>query len=230
MLANRPVGQGAASKKYDVLTALGAYACANDKFTQRRVLRFVTMVTARYNWQRNELAIGRAELARLWQIDERSVKRDMARLKAEGWLLLRRPPARGRVAIYAIDWARVLEATRSTWLQVGPDFAERVGQFLGDRDSAGTEPAQKVVPFPMPETGQGGWGAIRTALRARDPAFFTAWVAPLSCPDPVGPRLLLQAPSAFHASYLRSHGFEKLEWARASVAPEILSIEILSLE
>ena len=74
MLARKPLGQGAASKKYDLLTALGAHACAGTKHRQKLILRFMTLVTARYNWQREELSIGRAELARLCACDERGTE------------------------------------------------------------------------------------------------------------------------------------------------------------
>ena len=78
----RPVGRGAGARKYDILTALGAYALAQDKHMQRRVLRFLTLMTARYNWARNHLAVGQREIARLWAVDTRTVKREMAALRA----------------------------------------------------------------------------------------------------------------------------------------------------
>ncbi len=225
MLAKRPVGQGAAAKKYDVLTALGVYACGSCKFTQRRVLRFLTLVTARYNWQREELAIGRADLARLWQIDERSVKRDIARLRDTGWMTVKRPAARGRVAVYTIDWSQVLTDTRDAWEQVGPDFAVRVQEMLAP---AGADPGgPTVVSFPQGPSAAGVWGRIAAWLHREDPGFYAAWIAPLVEGD-VGQGVLhLHAPSRFHAAYVESHARTRIDRARAACAPQITRIEIV---
>ena len=45
----RPVGREAASRKYDVLSALMAHALAGDKHRQRLVLRLMAVITTRYN-------------------------------------------------------------------------------------------------------------------------------------------------------------------------------------
>ena len=134
------VGRNAAAQKYDILTALGSYALACDKHQQRLVLRLITLVTARYNWGRNELAVGQREIARLWSVDERTVKREMAKLRALGWLVVHRQGARGRVTQYGMSIEHILESTRDTWKNVGPDFDLRM---QGD-----PEPA-KVVPLPV---------------------------------------------------------------------------------
>ena len=97
----RPVGRGASARKYDILTALGAFALAQGKHEQRRVLRLMTLITARYNWARDELAVGQRESARLWAVDERTVKREMARLKAAGWLVVKRQGAFGTAILAA---------------------------------------------------------------------------------------------------------------------------------
>jgi len=99
MLSPKPVGRDAAARKYDIITALGAYALAGGKHDHRLVLRFITLVTARYNWARNELAVGQREIAQLWSVDERTVKREMAKLRGCGWLVVKRQGARGRVTL-----------------------------------------------------------------------------------------------------------------------------------
>jgi hypothetical protein len=76
------VGRNAAAHKYDILTAIGTYALSKGKHEQRLVLRLITLITARYNWGRDELAVGQREIARLWSVDERTVKREMAKLRA----------------------------------------------------------------------------------------------------------------------------------------------------
>ena len=58
MLAKKTVGRNAAAFKYDLLTVMGAFGLAQEKGRQRLVLRLMTLVTARYNWARDELAVG----------------------------------------------------------------------------------------------------------------------------------------------------------------------------
>ena len=128
----RPVGREAASRKYDILSALMAFALAKDKHVQRQVMRIMALITTRYNWQRDELTMGQGEIARLWSVDDRTVKREMARLRAQGWLVLKRQGARGRVSVYGMDLNRMLEDTRPTWPLIGDGLyraagADRVG-------------------------------------------------------------------------------------------------------
>ena len=106
----RPVGRQAASRKYDLLTALGVHACHGDKHRQRLVLRLMTLIVARYNWQSDEITVGQREIAALWGVDERTVKRDIARLRALGWLVQHRAAVRGRVASHGLDLAAILAA------------------------------------------------------------------------------------------------------------------------
>ena len=225
MLATKPVGQGAASKKYDVLTALGAYACAGDKHRQRRVLRFVTLVTARYNWQRGELRVGRVEIARLWAVNERTVKRDVGILKSDGWLRVKRPAARGRVTVYAIDWDTVLSSTRDAWSRVGPDFEERM---TSQSSSVETTASSNVVTFPAPEAGASEWDHARAILHRADPAFHANWLANVrrrGCAEGI---LDLEAPTAFHAQYLATHALPRMLSAVRSVDDGIVKIIVSS--
>jgi len=135
----KTAGRNASVAKYDILTALGAYALARNKHDQRLVLRLMTLITARYNWARNELAVGQREIARLWSVDERTVKREMAKLRALGWLVVTRQGARGHVTEYRIDKERLLAATQGTWASVGPDFDMRM---------QGQPESERIVPMP----------------------------------------------------------------------------------
>ena len=126
MLNTKTVGRGASSRKYDLITALGAYALSLGKTDQRRVLRLITLITARYNWARDELAVGQREIARLWSCDERTVKREAALLRGLGWLVVKRQGARGRVTEYGINIERMLKDTSDSWASVGPDFQIRL--------------------------------------------------------------------------------------------------------
>lgn len=206
----RPVGRQAASRKYDVLTALGVHACHGDKHLQRLVLRFITLIVARYNWQADEITVGQREIAALWAVDERTVKRDIARLRALGWLVQRRAAVRGRVATHGIDLDAILTATAPDWDAVGPDFADRM------RGPAAVAVAQNVVAFPAsappaplsPDAGL--WLRASTRLMSEDPALHAAWFRPLAEIAVDGGTVELAAPSRFHASFVMTHHHQRL--------------------
>ena len=226
--------QGAAaarspSFKYDLLTALGSHACGGDKHLQRLALRLMTLVCARYDWRHDSLTTGQREIAALWSVDERTVKREMATLRAMGWLVLKRPAARGRVACHGLGIECILAATRPSWERVGPDFTARM---------AGPDPVSaggNVVPFAAPggspggETGEeaGGWGAVCRSFHATDPAAAAAWIGALRLEAVQDGRLVLRAPSAFHADYVRTHLAAKLVALARPVLGEVTAVEFV---
>lgn len=224
MLRNKPVGRNAAAVKYDVLTALGAYALAGSKHDQRLVLRFITLITARYNWAHNELACGQREIARLWSVDTRTVKREMAKLRALGWLVVARQGARGHVTQYRMDLNAVLEATRAHWPAVGPDFDQRM---------QGAPEPDRVVPLPArgmvaaPDTSDGAeWSLAQALLHREDPAHYGSWFQALERVGRAGGRLTLRAPSRFHSAYVRTHLLTRLLRACQSVDGGIYEVVV----
>jgi hypothetical protein len=223
MRATKLAGPEASSQKYDLLTALGCHALGCDPGTQRLTLRFLTLVTARYNWRQGVLQVGQREIARLWAVDERTVKREMAKLRRLGWLVLESPARRGRVASYALDMNVIRAATRAAWSRVGSDFEARMAG-IPEVASGGT-----VVPFPRPEPtaeGQGPdrdtgaplpldgaghtWTSVLARLRSENPAVCANWFDTLRARDGSPDCLTLVAPSAFHANYVRTHFFDRL--------------------
>lgn len=217
----KPVGRHAATIKYDLLTAMGTHACAAERNRQRLVLRLLTLITARYNWIADEISTGQREIAQLWAIDERSVKRDLARLREMGWLVLKRPSARGRVAVHGLDIDRILAETAADWPRVGPDYVARMT----------AEPVQtsaKVIAFPAPPVAEGLWPRIQGLLHREDPHLYGAWFAPLRLGAAASGILTLQAPSRFHADYLRANHLPRLERAAFACDDSLSRIEILS--
>lgn len=203
MLAGKTVGRNAGAFKYDLLTVMGAYALAQEKGRQRLVLRLMTLITARYNWARDELAVGQREIARLWCVDERTVKREMAKLRAMGWLVMHRQGARGRVSEYGLGIDQILTDSQPRWADVGPDLAQRLG----------ADPVpDKVVPLHAPARtappglGTGDeWALARALLHTEDPGLYASWFAGLERAERAGGRLTLRAPSRFHATYVATH-------------------------
>ena len=214
----RPVGREAASRKYDVLTALAVHGLSGDKAAQRRVLRLIALITARYNWQRDELAVGQPEIARMWSVDVRTVKREMARFRAQGWLVEKRGGARGRVAVHGLDLAAVLADTRGAWPKVGVDFVDRL---------AGPQPSPaetNIVPFQTlspPQTDTGIWGRALLELHRISPLAVANWLSRTEARDLCDGILTLGAPNAFVARYIEANLATQIEGVLRRIDPAI---------
>ncbi len=228
MLAGKAVGRKAATKKYDILTALGAYALAQDKGRQRLALRLMVLITARYNWRLNELSMGQKEIARLWAVNERTVKREMAKLRQLGWLNTKTPSARGRVATYAIDFNQISIATQEVWPAVGPDFVERMAGLYPAtvvKVDFGSGAGQGAQPPEGPEPS-GQWGEMRALLRAQDESVFRNWFARLQYESFAERSLCLRAESSFMARYIETHLSQPLMAAAIQVFGPVEGLQI----
>lgn len=223
----KPVGREAASRKYDILSALMAFALSQDKVVQRQVLRVMSLITTRYNWQRDELSMGQEDIARLWCVDTRTVKREMAKLRAKGWLVLKRQGARGRVSVYGLDFALMLEDTRPVWGHVGPDFVARMDpdQIVPDSVPDNVVPL-RAAPTRNPEADGTLWSEAQQELHSIDPAVYGAWFHGITQVAVGGGRLHLMAPSRFHASYVKTHLMSRVLAVVRRVDPSIADVVI----
>jgi len=229
MLASRPVGRDAATKKYDILSALMTYALSRDKLTQRLVLRLMSLITTRYNWQRDELSMGQREIAKLWSVDERTVKREMAKLKSKGWLCVKRAGARGRVTLYGLDLDLVLKETQAEWPKIGPDFVARLTEMTGVRAQNIHE--SNVVAFSAkaqipPVTDGTVWASAALILFDYDPTIYAAWFQQLQEQGRDGGCLMLIAPTKFHATYVQTHLSDAILRAVTRIDPSLRSVRI----
>ncbi len=228
MLASRPVGRDAATKKYDILSAMMTYALARDKLTQRLILRLMSLITTRYNWQRDELSMGQREIAKLWSVDERTVKREMAKLKSRDWLKVKRAGARGRVTLYGFNLNLMLKETETEWPKIGPDFVERLTAMTGS--TAQNMQESNVVPFnakvSAPVDDGSLWASSATILFTEDPTIFAAWFQQLHEAGREGGALHLTAPTKFHATYVETHLADMILRAVWQVDAEIRSVRI----
>ncbi|WP_407495959.1 DnaA N-terminal domain-containing protein [Pseudooceanicola sp. MF1-13] len=221
-------GPGAAALKYDILTALLVSAARGTPDQARLATRLSLLITARFNWRTESFAIGLREIARMWGVTERTAKRDMAAMRAKGWIDVTIPAARGRVAQYAIRFDTVLRETMPFWEAVGPDFAARMAGV--NAPEADTVP-DNVVPLRPVAAGQGGdypaWALAAEKLAAQDPAVFNAWFAGLIPVEGDNGILTLMAPSRFVADYLRTHYYMRLLTAVVSADPAIRDIDVI---
>ncbi len=230
MLASKLVGREASAKKYDILSALMVHALSRDKHTQRLVMRLMCLITARYNWQHDELSMGQKEIARLWSVDERTVKREISKLRSRNWLILKRAATRGSVSVHGINFERLISDTHSEWPCVGPDFESRMSVLTG----AGQGLADSnVIPFTSvdmaPPIDDGSfWSRLSVLLQQEDASTYTAWYRHLQEAGREGGTLLLTSPSKFHSAYVETHLSGRLLFAAASLDPSIKGVRILS--
>ncbi|MEQ6250847.1 hypothetical protein ABMC89_18325 [Sulfitobacter sp. HNIBRBA3233] len=224
MLSPKPVGRGAAARKYDFITAIGAHALSKGKHEQRLALRFLTLVTARYNWARDDLSVGQHEIANLWSVDTRTVKREMAKLRALGWLVVRRQGARGRVTQYGIDIQRILDDTKPIWPSVGPDFDLRMSGAPETSDVVPLPVRGKVTPPDISDATE--WSLAQGLLHAEDPGLYGSWLRALTRVERAGGRLTLRAPSRFHGAYVQTHLAARVLVACRAVDSDISEIRI----
>mgnify|MGYP001122200213 CR=1 FL=1 len=94
----KAAGPGSQAIKYDILTALLAMASSGPAIEARLSLRLSLLITARFNWRIGTFAVGQREMARMWGVSERTAKREMAAMRALGWIAVAQPSAKGRVA------------------------------------------------------------------------------------------------------------------------------------
>jgi hypothetical protein len=223
----RIVGAGASAVKYDVLTALLVTAAQGEPVAARLALRLSLLITARYNWRTGSFAVGQRELARMWGVTERTAKRDMAAMRARGWIVLAVPAARGRVAQYRIELPAVLRETLPHWAAIGPDFVAR----MSDAPEPASETGGNVVPLrrepaPTVQDDGTGWAAAAAQLQAADRAIYNAWFAGLQPLELSSGILTLLAPSRFVADYVRTHFHTRLLVAAIGANRAVREVQI----
>lgn len=233
----RITGPGAGVYKYDILTALTMWGLRGSPSEQVTVLRLIAMVTARYNWQRDEVSIGHRDLSRLWGVTERTVKREIKRLIALDLLAVQRPGVRGRVASYRLVPHTVVSLSAPHWDNVGPDFAQRFTERAAEaaQKKAAQSDASKVLqvdfqrraaspqteaavgqdPSADPSEAGDPWSRLRGHLRTTSPEVFNAWFSGLSLADVTDDMVTIRAPSAFVLRYIETHFRDMLAAATA---------------
>lgn len=223
----KPVGRNAPALKYDILSALTVHALSGDKHRQRSILRITALITTRYNWRNNELSIGREEIARLWSVNERTVKREMAKFRATGWVMVKRPAARGRVAVYELDLKQIMIDTAGIWPLIGADFQSRMAEE--------PETETNIVPFgvrpPRPDARDiDVWTQVQSILHGRDPELWASWFRHLTEAERAGGVVTLIAPSRFMAGYIAQKWSGRMLAAYSRVDPEVRSLRFEAAE
>jgi hypothetical protein len=111
-----------------------------------------------------------------------------------------------------------------------------VGADFVDRMEVTPKPVQKrenVVPFPTLEISDANepvqWRDLKERLHDNDPATYASWFSKLEYRAIVDNRLILHAPSRFHANYVRTHLLETVERCVSDAKLGINSVEITDM-
>lgn len=223
MNADRLTGAGAGARKYDLLTAIGV-AGLHDPARATTMLRLMTLVTARYNWRRDELTCGQPEMARLWGVSERTVKREMKRLVETGFLRCLRPGVRGRVASYRLQTGGIVAATAPLWPAVGTDYTERMeAQHPSSATIVRLDARRETISAGDQATG---WPAVREGLRRSHPDLWDAWFCHLDWVGLSAGTAQLNCSRPFVARYVETHLTTLLAERLARSVGPVIRIEI----
>ena len=208
------VGPNAKALKYDILTALQVLGAHGARPENRLAPRLCFLITARYNWPSRSFSVSVRDLARMWNISERSVIRDMVQMRKLGWITVVVPAAKGRVAHHRIEMATVLKASMPFWNAVGSDFSARMSGVAAQAQPEG-KGGSNVVPLRMddhalPEDNGTGWQAAALRLLQQDPNAYRNWFAKLTPLHVDGGVLTLQTTTAYAARYIENHHYTQI--------------------
>jgi len=202
-MENRHVaGPGSGVAKYDILTAITIAGLNGSARDQIAMMRLCSLITARYNWRRDELSIGQQEMASLWGVGSRTAKREVKLWLETGILICVRQGVRGRVAGYRLNMPRLCEVTEQYWTLIGDDFVGRMRELKPCNDRVIR--LDTVRATLRGKNGASGWDAVNLNLENRFPTQHGAWIAPLVATETDG-GLVLEAKSAFAAEYVKIH-------------------------
>ena len=204
----RLTGPGASAVKYDVLTALSVAGLNGSPTFQTSMMRLIALVTARYNWSLDELSVGQRDMARMWSVNERTVKREMKRLTGSGVLICKRQGVRGRVGAFRLNHARIAEISAPCWGLVGPDFAARMAERHRRPEVKVVQLQSYMAPAPVAAAGlekSTPWQRVVAQLSAQHPAAFESWFSRLEFRDYGQGTLRLRASGKFVQRYIETH-------------------------
>ncbi len=224
------MGPGAGVVKYDVLTALSLMALRETQTFQVTVLRLIALITARYNWKLDQFTVPQPDMARMWNVSERTVKREIKRMLTSELLVCVRPGRRGRVAAYRLNYAKVTQNSQTAWADVGADYEARMQAMVSEApskvvrvDFAGRTAPETPEDIPV---AQDLWGRVLQDLTASDPANLRNWYMKLKWVSEADGHVVLSAPSPFVAQFVQTHLVRALVPALVNQIGQPVTLEI----
>ncbi|MBM7070406.1 hypothetical protein IU397_22950 [Actibacterium sp. 188UL27-1] len=210
----RAMGPNAGSLKYDILTAISVTGMNGPPVQQVSMARLGLLITARYNWRREELSVGQRDMARMWNVTERTVKREIKRWTESKLLICKRAGVRGRVGAYRLNLPELFRISGPFWAAVGPDFAERMAGLNPVQEATVVKvdfsQADAVEDSPIPK---GSWRAVLHRLRQLHPESYANWMASVSFISDDGRHVTLGTQTKFAARYIETHLMAELSEA-----------------
>ena len=206
MIQPKLVGQKAPAIKYDILTALGLIGLHGPTTQSVSMQRLCVLLTARYNWRLAELSVGQNYMAKMLNVTERTIKREVKRWTTLEVLTSKRKGVRGRVGAYQLNLTRVAKLSEPFWEAVGPDYADRMAEAF-------PKPAETVVAIDFTTRSEEGaecqppspWRPVSQRMKALYPQQHASWLSQLQFVSDVDQIFTLRAPSAFAAQYIKTH-------------------------
>lgn len=215
MKVQRLAGPDAGVLKYDILTALSVSGLAGTPGFCTTLMRLIALVTARYNWREDEFCVGQRDMARMWSVDERTVKRQIKRLMDAEILVCRRPGVRGRVGAYRLNQRAIARLSEPVWHLVGPDFEKRMQERYRTSDVTvvrldGYSRLDTNKSIPSIKVGATPWQRAMIRLERSDKAQFDAWFRRLAHLTTDAGIITLTCPSVFIQRYIETHLMQPL--------------------
>jgi len=198
----RLTGAGASGLKYDVITALSVAGLSGSSTLQVSMMRLIALITARYNWRLDEFCVGQRDMAKMWSVNERTVKREIKRLTQSDVIRCIRPGVRGRVGAYRLNYHQIAAMSEHVWREVGPDFDQRMRERYG-------QPSAKVVQLstatPTVNDTSDPWMRSLRHIETKDQNVYQAWFSKVTFVAYENGILTLKAPGSFISRYIETH-------------------------
>ncbi len=211
MDTKRMVGVKASALKYDLLTALSVSGLHMDARHHLSMSRLIVLVTARYNWRLDEFCVGQRDLARMWNVTERTVKREIKHWLDRRFVICKRQGVRGRVGAYRLNYPELYSMSAPYWQSIGPDFHERMTETNPIRDAKVVQinfGQQNAVPEVEPEPDikdHRTWRAACHRMKGLHPEHYRNWISQLQFGSDDHQVLVLRANTQFVAHYVQTH-------------------------
>ncbi|WP_435705339.1 DnaA N-terminal domain-containing protein [Yoonia sp.] len=173
--------------------------------------RLILLITARYNWRVDEFCVGQRDLARMWNVTERTVKREVKFWLEKRLVICKRQGVRGRVGAYRLNYPEIYRLSAPYWQNVGPDFHERMTDTNPVKDAkvVAVDFGNRAVAVPDPPEAASKdphtWRAACQRMKDLHPEHYRNWFALLAFGADDAEVLHLTAQNQFVAHYVQTH-------------------------
>lgn len=161
----------------------------------------------------DEFCVGQRDLARMWNVTERTVKREIKYWLETQVVICKRRGVRGRVGAYRLNYPEIYRQSEPYWAAVGPDFQARMAETNPMQQSKVVAIDFRSTPSsPPPEAAESDdhaapktWRATCQRMRNLHPAHYQNWIGLLSFGGDDGESISLYANNQFVAHYVQTH-------------------------